>query len=265
DFDVAGVPMGGEGKASGPVAANVRVVGSHAVDRIELIHNNVVAATYCHAGTWERRTDAKRWKFRFVAGWGPCSRYGFRMKDTWSWDCRMELAGGQLRGVEKCVTLPGQKVSTVEPHRCTWHLETWPRDPEAAYGSFQGLVFEIAGGSETRLHIQAEGQTLGISLGELAKNPVLCPLIEETRKRGRDDKKVDPAVVENPDIYFANARKIKLHRAVPEAAWKVDHTFGDLVLEPGPNWFYVRVTQTNGQLAWSSPVWIDAPATGPKA
>ena len=25
----------------------------------------------------------------------------------------------------------------------------------------------------------------------------------------------------------------------------------------GVDWYYVRVTQTNGQMAWSSPVWVE--------
>ena len=25
----------------------------------------------------------------------------------------------------------------------------------------------------------------------------------------------------------------------------------------GANWYYIRVAQANGQLAWSSPIWVD--------
>jgi len=28
---------------------------------------------------------------------------------------------------------------------------------------------------------------------------------------------------------------------------------------PGPAWYYVRVFQTDGEMAWSSPVWVDPP------
>ena len=258
DFNVAGIPMGGEGKGAGPVEADVSVVGSHAVDRIELIHNNIVADTYCHGGRWERDTAATRWKFRFVAGWGPSVNYGFDPSTTWPWDCTLEIEGGDLTGVEKCFSKIYQKVSRVEPHRCEWHLETASRNPPKPHGMTQGLVFEIDGPPETRLHIEAEGQTIGVGIGELMRGAKLYPMLEESRKRCADTFGIDPDEIENPDRYFHNARKIKLHRAVPESAWKVKHTFGDLQLEPGANWFYVRVTQTNGQMAWSSPVWIDA-------
>jgi len=27
--------------------------------------------------------------------------------------------------------------------------------------------------------------------------------------------------------------------------------------QPGQHWYYVRVEQEDGELAWSSPIWID--------
>ncbi|HUW58720.1 MAG TPA: DUF3604 domain-containing protein [Planctomycetota bacterium] len=257
DFDVAGIPMGSEGKSVGPVGAKVSVVGSHAIDRIELLRNGIVAATYCHSGRWERTTGAKRFKFRFVAGWGPCTQYGYKPPETWPWDCKLEIDGGTLVGVERCFDMMGQTVPVIEPHRCEWHLETTARRIRNPQGMTQGLIFDIEGGPETRLHIEAEGETLGMSVGELARRPHLFPMLAESKRRALDTFGVDPDTVENPDSYFHNARKIKLHRAVPETAWRVEHTFGDLELDQGTNTFYVRVTQTNGQVAWSSPVWIE--------
>ena len=257
DFDVAGVPMGSEGKASGAVEAHVSVVGSHAIDRIELLQNGLVVGSYCHSGKWEKTTGAKRYKFRFVAGWGPCTQYGYEPPESWPWDCKLELDGGTLVGVEKCFDMPGQKVGVIEPRRCEWHLETTGRKIRDPQGMTQGLVFEIEGGPRTRLHIEAEGEKIDRTIGELRRGPQLIPMLEESKQRARDTFGVEPETVENPDSYFHNARKIKLHRAVPENAWKVEHTFGDLELDEGTNSFYVRVTQTNGQVAWSSPVWID--------
>jgi hypothetical protein len=66
--------------------------------------------------------------------------------------------------------------------------------------------------------------------------------------------------LENPDLYWHNAHKALIDRAVPEKGYRVAHAFGGLDLEPGANWFYARVTQANGQMAWSSPVWVTAGA-----
>jgi len=32
--------------------------------------------------------------------------------------------------------------------------------------------------------------------------------------------------------------------------------YRDLEAGPGEHWYYVRVEQRNGELAWSSPIWV---------
>jgi hypothetical protein len=61
----------------------------------------------------------------------------------------------------------------------------------------------------------------------------------------------------NPDAYDQNARKLILHRGVPDWDYEISHTFRSISLTPGLNSFYVVVTQTNGQRAWSSPIWVN--------
>jgi hypothetical protein len=63
--------------------------------------------------------------------------------------------------------------------------------------------------------------------------------------------------VENRDVFFHNAYKIKVHKAVPEAGYTARLRFTDAKPRRGRNFYYVRVSQLNGQYAWSSPVWVD--------
>ncbi|HFB98204.1 MAG TPA: hypothetical protein ENJ62_03605 [Bryobacterales bacterium] len=37
---------------------------------------------------------------------------------------------------------------------------------------------------------------------------------------------------------------------------EVRFTFTDGEPQPGESWYYVRVLQENGEIAWSSPVWV---------
>ena len=48
---------------------------------------------------------------------------------------------------------------------------------------------------------------------------------------------------------------IVAHRALPEELYALEGRFVDAVLEPA--YYYLRVTQENGQLAWSSPIWFE--------
>jgi hypothetical protein len=39
-------------------------------------------------------------------------------------------------------------------------------------------------------------------------------------------------------------------------ARQADFQFSDPEAGKGPHWYYVRVEQKNGELAWSSPIWV---------
>ncbi len=42
----------------------------------------------------------------------------------------------------------------------------------------------------------------------------------------------------------------------PNAA-EVQFEFADRNFKPGSNYYYTRVVQTDGQVAWSSPIWVE--------
>lgn len=259
-FRAAGQEMGGETVARGPVTAEVDVVGSSAIDRIEILHNGRVAATYCHSGAWERPAAARgRWKVRVEAGWGPAASYGFRPEDR-HWHGRMEIEGGRVVGAEPCFTLLGQGVDALDARACAWHLTTAARTAPNPQGMTQGLILEVEGGPEARCHWQVEGERVSYTLAEMAAATHLVALLYESRRRVEEVSGLRAEDLENPDLYWHNAHKALIDRAVPEKGYRVAHAFGGLDLEPGANWFYARVTQANGQMAWSSPVWVTAGA-----
>ncbi|UCC30010.1 MAG: hypothetical protein JSU86_17650, partial [Phycisphaerales bacterium] len=48
-----------------------------------------------------------------------------------------------------------------------------------------------------------------------------------------------------------------IHRLVGPSEYSADVRFHDpRPAADGPDWYYVRVKQHNGQLAWSSPMWV---------
>ena len=48
---------------------------------------------------------------------------------------------------------------------------------------------------------------------------------------------------------------VYVHKAAPGTR-EVSVEFLDPNPGPGEHWYYVRVEQANGELAWSSPIWI---------
>jgi hypothetical protein len=262
DFSINGQPMGSVLQSSRTVAAEVTAVGSHAIDRIELVHNGRVVATANHTGNWAPPAAGTAcYKFRVEAGWGPAERYGFKPKGI-GWAMRLDLDGGTIVGAERCFTNRGQRIAELGTHHCTWNLVTTARRQYLPQGMTQAVVFEIEGDRDTRLRLQVDDVTTDglprdVTIGQLLGGHCLVPLIEESERRIHKlfDITVDEMV--NPDPVYHNARKVKLHQAVPESGYCASYRFQDIALAPGRNAFYARVSQLNGQLAWSSPIWVD--------
>lgn len=256
---VEGQPMGASVTAGGEVAAAVRVSGSAPIDRIELLLNGVVAETYCHAGQWEGRAPAEgRYKVRVEVGWGPASHYGFPAGPDHGWHCRLELEGARLAGVEPCFTTVGSRIVEQGYGDCAWHCISARRGQSFTYGMTQAVVMEIEGAPGTALQLDMEGQLLSVPLARLLEKSQLIPLVEEARQRVEASLGLTEAEVTNPDAFFHNARKILVHRAAPAEAYSVERTFAGLKLAKGTNYLYARVSQVNGQMAWSSPIWIES-------
>jgi hypothetical protein len=52
-----------------------------------------------------------------------------------------------------------------------------------------------------------------------------------------------------------------IHRASPASA-EVTLRYRDLEPAPGVSYYYARLVQEDGQMAWSSPIWVDRGAAG---
>ena len=120
----------------------------------------------------------------------------------------------------------------------------------------QGVVFEIEGGNDTVIHLQGEGVSVTKSLGEAARACSVVPLLDESKEVTLSTFGLRDEDLRTPECYYKFARKIKLHKAVRQSGYEVNHTFRNLRLSKGDNYFYARISQLNGQYAWSSPVWI---------
>ena len=256
---VEGAPMGAVVEAGDAVDVEVDVTGAQAIDRIELVHDGLVADTYCHSGRWERgAAQARRFKVFIEAGWGPVKHYGFAEAMDNRWQCRLELEDGELMGVERCFSKFGEKVTAQHRTGCAWEMVTAFRAQNLTPAMTQGIVAEVEGTPETRLLLEMEGVRLEPTIGELLRGATLVPLLDESKQRIEGVFGLAEAEVTNPDVFFHNARKIKVHKAIPESGYRVRHVFRRVRLNPGRNYLYVRVAQLNGQLAWSSPVWVEA-------
>jgi len=268
-FTINGCRMGGRLDADGPLDIRADVCGADAIDRIELIRDGRAVATHCHADSWPdpAARDPLRFKVRIECGWGPKTAKGYDEAEK-EWPCRLNVPEGRIVSVERCFTWPGQRIEHSSQHECRWRLRTpnvgpwapWtsvagPHVPSAGAPGNQAVVFELEIPAGRRAEAIVDDVRIPLDPKELLARSSLVPLLAEAERLTEEKFGVTPGEIENPDAYFLNAWKIKVHRAAPHAAYCVARTFQDSP-PPGPHYYYLRISQLNGQMAWSSPIWV---------
>ncbi len=251
-FSINDHMMGEVFKYEGPVEVKAEIIGCHIIDKIEIIKNGDVVYAYCHQGRWRLPTDkgVVRVKIRIECGWGPQERFGVKVSKPKVWSMSLEVVDGKLISVEPCFTDFGQRIISTSDSLCEWIFTTKPK-------SIQGMIFEVESPLKGIINIEIDHKTYRFTLEELLKRGMVIALKEEAMRMISQQFNLSPEDIENPDVYWHHAWKVKVHRAIPQEAYHVKIRFKDKSLRDGRNYYYLRVTQANGQMAWSSPIWID--------
>ena len=242
-FSINGAPMGSILPPTPKRDVNVSVTGGDAIDYVEVLHNNHVIHRWNPALCQSLDQLDQNLKVCFEVGWGE------RGPDV-DWQVELRVVDGKLRSLEP--RFRGHEV--VEPRDSEIHeysfshwnalddnavqftTRTWG-NPTTSTASTQGMCLEIEASPATRLTGLVNGQALDVPLARLLQGPYARYL----------------GGFLSPAYCF--------HQAVPQSAYSA--TFGLSHESPGSgqDWYYLRVRQTNGHWAWSSPVWVQ-PAAG---
>lgn len=259
EFMVNGAFMGDVVSSPGPAEVEVRAVGTQAIDRIELIRSNRVIATHCHNGSWHPPTAGRvRCKVQLECGWGPTPRYGFSVEEK-VWRLRLKAEGARFVSAEGCFTRHGQTIGPLTEGECSFCLRTSPRGPGAAGpGCMQSVVVEIEGDVDAKVGLACDELSECFTLGELMERSRLLLLRRQMEDTVRAQFGLNAGEFENhEDVFFHNAYKIKIHQAIPSEGFTATLALTDDDVPPGRSFYYARVSQLNGQYAWSSPIWVD--------
>lgn len=254
DFTVNEADMGSIIAASGLRQIRVSVVGSDALDRIELLRNGRVIATHCHQGTWDwpAAGQRSRFKMRIEPGWGP--RPNEMPERTREWDGRVTVDGGRFTGVEKCWISPGHGEPRLQSDRAEFHMLTSTRTVGGPCENSNVFEFEAAAGAP--MVVSLNGLEARGTVAEFAQASRVMWFKDECVRMLAEEQGIEPYSPERMDVYHHMAYKAKLHRAVPEAGYTAEFTVDDDEPLTGEANYRVRVEQRNGQRAWSSPVWV---------
>jgi len=239
--DADGHPMGDEFTTSAAPKLSVSVVGTAPLESVEVFRG----LDRIHHLPMNGAATANRVRVLWTGASRMSSYSGI------VWDGLLSVSGGRIAKAETVrFDSPRSHVSDVTDGSLRWH--TW------GCGYPMGLLLDIDGGPEARVHVctgsrviagaefgqhgewpprrmsfaDAGGVSLAASLAELASGPKGLAL-------GGLDRSVTLSLASEPG---------------PETA---EFTFTDADPRPGVNAYWVKVVQSDMEMAWTSPVFVD--------
>jgi len=233
-------PMGADAPFDSDRQIDVRVEAQDSIAMVELVRNGKVIKRHFPEDDFDGVTRLPgRAKCRLQYGWGPWAALG--LGRTCIWDMSIRLDGGRFVHVSPCFQSgPYEEAmrdklrvvsdQEIRLHSYTSRVKCYSEDPT------KSLVFEIDGGPDTSLTVQLREpaeQTVTAKLADLIEENVVTFTGVFTSESYIINRLVSPAE------YTASIR------------WEDRQDDRD-----SSDWYYVRVTQHNGQMAWSSPIWV---------
>lgn len=256
DFRAGDHPMGSEVSDVDELSFQVR--GWDFVKQVELVRDGVPVLTRLTDYGASSSPAEEVYRLRLEWGWGPMKGY-----QVFDWEGELRLADGELLRCVPCFASDPfderrRKVVTSQgPNGCAWRSHTsrggvlTTRNGPPSCRANDALCLEVRGTPATRLELDLRCEThtsllattpdwsLSPRLGHLQEVMSLGELVDG--RRGFRVEEMPTSVV--------------VHRAIPRGQYTVEGSF-DRDLDT-PAWYYLRVTQENGQMGWASPIWIE--------
>ncbi len=212
-----GHPMGAEFTATAPSEFRVAVVGTAPLEFVEIRRG--LEVVYAHP-LGEMPPDGP-WHVKVA--WGGARLRG-RGRQT-RWDGRLVVEGGRvLSATEFAFDVPTQGVVQRDDRSVEWRSST--------AGDIDGLALELDAGEEAALRFESGPATFRLGLRELRHGPV----------------RIDAGGLD---------QHVRLWRAPATPTPKeASFRFTDRAAGPGTHAYYVRLMQSDGEMAWSSPIYV---------
>ena len=225
DVTANGHAVGSAFRTGGPVELSVHVVGTAPLWRVEVLRWPEVI--YSHEIPVARQPNGR---YRLRVGWTG-ARIRARHRLT-SWDGRLTVEGGRLLAAQSWgFDHPEDGVTAVTSQAVQWRSET--------AGDWDGVVVEIEGTPTTRLHFETAPATFSLPLGNLSDGP----FIHDAGGIGQHVR-----IEHDPGPEAPREVRFQVRDTVPPAS-RPPHAGHP---------YFVRVTQQDGHMAWSSPIYVTA-------
>jgi hypothetical protein len=240
DVALNGRPMGSEIAAVADREIDVHVTGEDAIATVELVRNGrVIDRSFPDDHAVRPPKLPGRVKCRIQYGWGPWA--ALELGHTCVWEMAVRIDGGRFRRVTGCFQSGPleeelrDNLRVVSPREI--HLESYTSRVKCfAEDPTKAIVCELEGDADAEISVELRAPTEQVTRARLAD---LC-----------DDNVIAFTGGFTTESYI-------IHRLVEPGGYSAHVRFRDRrPAEQGPDWYYVRVTEKNGHMAWSSPIWV---------
>jgi hypothetical protein len=245
-FTVNEAVFGSEVKDSGRRLLKLDVTACDGIEKVTVYKNgkswNIVNGVSSGDQAQKPSSVPGKYKVRVEMGWGE-------NKDGFAWQGSARLDGGQIVSVETCfrgqsvlaptpemrenpnINALGNKLISSSANGAEWTCTTF-KNPSTQHPQTAALIFEIEGDVNSKLAVEANGQTFAYSIGELLTGSRSVHLEKH------------------------NSEAVLFHRAVPENEYCFQGEWSDDQRETECDAYHVEIKQWNGQCAWISPVFV---------
>ncbi len=262
EYTINNTQMGAECQVAKQYDAKVAVVGTNAIDRIEFIQNGKVSHVYSHISNEKLENKTKlHIKFEVEFGWGPDTRI-FPDIDEKHWDVNLKT-DATILSVEKLYTSPGCQVHKNDTKQFVASVVSYKQNGDngklsqknymTPYIQNQSYIFEVEGTSDDLIYLEVDGVKYEYSLLEIASCSHLEANLEQTAQLLKD--RFDFTEYYRTDPFWHNAYKIKIHKGATINQYQVAINHQLKATTKCDN-IYVKVHQKNGDICYSSPIWI---------
>jgi hypothetical protein len=259
-FELDGAPMGSI--LSGRRKAPVFRVFVDALDRIdyidfirdeELIDRVTVFGNDPSApGPFGPPETSGEFLLRIEYGWGPAENV--LSLPPKKWNGMIRIKNGEISSASPCWISPDQEFSL---NKREFSFRGEVSQETASQQVHNGYVLKVKGNMESLVEIDIDGAGQEVLLEEMCRESSVLWNRKSSEELIRNHFSVEPGVLNRKDVLFGMAYKVKVHQVKPASVCRRDVSFTDHLYDGIPHVYRIRVRQRNGQLAWSSPIWLE--------
>lgn len=238
-FSVNGAAIGEKISAAGRREIQLSVETSDFLNKIEVLKNENVIRCITSPDRLLDMAGVIKAKIRIEWGWGS-------KENEIRWDGELSLSDGRILSVETCFSgLPilapqdGEVKEESLPHKlissdengCAWYSYT-KGNVTMKHQTTQALVAEVEMPTTASIRLNINGNYY---------EHKLATLLEGTRSHF---------------VRGLLTEAVRIHRAIPVELYTFKDAFTDDASGNGTDYYRLRVSQTNNQWAWLTPIWV---------